>query len=135
MENVIEKNDVIIINEGQTVVVTSKLCGESFCFTAKDDGIEGKALLTTERKTIESKCKKEGYPSQFVYVEPNKDSCAYVISAKSESGIALCVEEVYKDSEFHLLLSKVHVREWVSSKNKDGKHFYMDYWNLIDIKR
>ncbi len=117
----VDTASVIQVEENQTVIVSSLLCNESVIFGLVNGETYFQTILSTNINVIKNKCMENGFSPNYVYAELNQEGCAYLIPAHSKQGIALCVEEVYRDLGFHLLFSKVNVLDWQTSKKHDYK--------------
>ena len=133
--NKVYSQEVLSVDNEQTAIITSKKCGESFCFGMRNNEPFYNICLSSDVEFVKEKCKKAGYPRDFILDDTNKTGETYVIPASSTNAIALCVEEVERNGKWQLLLSKVRVVNWEpcakrtekqSEENPNEKE-YVDY--------
>ena len=117
----VESKNVWPINDGQTIIISSKKCKESLCFGMIDGKPMWGTCISLDKKFIEFECKHAGFGTDFLFDTTDNTGCVYIIPAASTTGIALCVEEIERKGKLELLLSRCKVSHWEPVKGYKNK--------------
>lgn len=118
--NMIEAKDVFKVNEGQTIIIKSTRCKESFCMGMVDGNPIYDINLSTDLNIVKRECEKAGFPNDFILTSTDgkKGRCVYIIPESSTKGIALAIEEIERDGKHQIMLSRVRVNHFESNKSQ-----------------
>ncbi len=108
----VESKDVTPINDGQTIIIVSHLCNESFCYGLIAADPICNICKSTNLEFVKRKCREAGFPTDFIVDSTDKDGVCYIIPAALTKSIAIAVEETKADDGYELKLSRCAVSHW-----------------------
>ena len=114
MRNSVSMQEVLVVKQGQTAIIYSDMCDESFCFSVRGKESVYSICRSSDVDYVKRKCKQAGLPSDFIIADTNnEEGVAHVINAYSQKGVGIAVQEKPSANEgFELKLAYVNIEAW-----------------------